>query len=114
MRDFIYFAAVLGTSVSLTLLHVGEVYRRPGLWLDRWLFKKRWLESIPEDKRGGPIKLLVHCPSCTSFWVSIALSCLWYCPLGGGWMEKGAVGLASVAIVFSWHVIAVKVGLYEM
>lgn len=114
MRDFIYFAAVFGLSASLTLLHVGEVYRRPGLWLDRLLFKKRWLQSIPEDKQGGPIKHLVHCPSCTSLWVSIAFSNLWYCPLAGGWMEKGAVGLASVAIVFATHVILTKLGLYEM
>jgi hypothetical protein len=114
VRDFIYFAAVLGAALSLTLLHVGEVYRRSGTWLDRALFKKRWLESIPANERGGPVKQLVHCPSCTSFWVSIAFSNLWYCPLGGGWMEKAAIALGCVALTFTWQVIAFKLGLYEM
>lgn len=114
MRDFIYFAAVLGASAILTLLHAGEVYRGLGLWLDRKLFPKRWAETIAENDRGGPIKVLVRCPSCTSFWVSLALSNLWYCPLAGGWGEKGVVALAAVAIVFSWQVLAVKLGLYDM
>jgi hypothetical protein len=114
VRDFVYFAGVFGLSAVLVLLHVGEVYRWSGRALDRLLFKNRWSDEIPERERGGPLSKLVACMACTSFWVSIGMSRVWYCPLAGGWPDRVVVGLASVGIVFAAYVVLVKLGLYEI
>lgn len=114
MKDFVYFAAVFGASAALVLLHVGAIYRGLGIWLDRLIFRKQWREEVPEGKRGGPLSKLVACMACTSFWVSIILSRVWYSPLPGGLADQIVVALASVGIVFALYVILVKLGLYEI
>ncbi len=117
MNYFIYFAAAYGFSLTLTLLHWGAWYRGLGMILDRLFCPSKWKDEIPEAERGGPIKVLVHCPACTGFWVSLAMT-QWLLP-NIGWLNlhdfetRWMHSVSSVGIIWIVHVVLTKLGQYE-
>ena len=119
MKDFLFFAAVYGTAASIALLHVGSPVRFLFTLIDTKLFPSSWAEFIPASQRGGPIRKLVHCPACLSFWIALAASILVYSPaghhLGLPVIPRVIVdSLASVGIIFCVHVVLTKLGQYDL
>jgi len=119
VKDFLFFAAVYGTAASIALLHVGSPVRFLFTLIDTKLFPSLWADFIPASQRGGPIRKLVHCPACLSFWIALAASILVYSPaghhLGLPVIPRVIVdSLASVGIIFCVHVVLTKLGQYDL
>lgn len=117
MKLFLYFAAAYGAAASLGVLGIGAPFRAAGTWLDRKLFWNRWLVAIPEEERGGPVRTLVHCPACLSFWIGLALS-FWLLPFAG-WSAGDAAdrvihALAVTGATWAVHVVLTKLGQYGL
>lgn len=98
MTILLFLLACYGLALALTQLHVGIPYRWAG------------------EKIG--LKILVHCPACTAFWIGLALSYLWCSPalsISGAtdWHRHAAHAVDGLAACgFSWivHVVLVKLG----
>ncbi len=104
MRDFIFFAAVYGLSVSLTVLGIGAPMRWALTKLDFALFR---------NETGSYLKTLAHCPACLGFWIALGAT-FWHAPLGRFWADRLAVALAAVGINWIAHVTLSKLGQYEL
>lgn len=119
MRDFLFFAAVYGVAASLAILAVGAPFRMIGIGLDRMLFPHRWADDVGEDRRGGALRIFVHCPACISFWTALVLSWTLYSPskahfgIGLPW-SLAVDGLVSVGIIWCVHVAMTKLGQYDL
>jgi hypothetical protein len=103
VKDAIYFMAVLGMAYSLTLLGIGAPYRWVGEKLDWLLFR---------NQKGSYLKVLVHCPACTGFWVALGFT-FWHSPLGPLWIGRFMTGLACTGGLWIVQVILTKLGQYE-
>lgn len=117
MKLFLFFAAVYGAAASLAVLGFGAWFRSAGVWLDRGLFKTRWVVAIPEEQRGGPIRTFVHCPACLSFWIGLAMT-FWLLPFAG-WSagdaaERVVHALAATGVTWVVHVVLTKLGQYGL
>ena len=115
MKDLLFYAAVYGAAASIALLHVGSPIRYLATVIDRRLFPS--MSDSPA--RGGPIKVLFHCPACLSFWISLAASIFVYSP---AWAHFGVPliprlivdSLSSTGIIFCVHVVMTKLGQYDL
>lgn len=119
MKDFLFFAAVYGTAASLAILAVGAPFRAFGIWLDQKLFPHRWIVVISEDRRGGAIRIFVHCPACISFWTGVLFSWLVHSParthLALPLVSSLIIdGLASAGIIWCVHVVLTRLGQYDL
>ena len=114
MKDLIFFLATFGVAYCLTVLYIGRIYREAGTMLDRFLFKRRYDDSIPPAQQGGPIRHYIHCPACNSFLIAFIMSTFWYSPLGSGLPDRLAVSFASVAVTWIVHVVLTKLGQYDI
>lgn len=119
MKDFLFFAAVYGMSASLGILAIGAPWRAVGVFIDRMLFPSRWTDDIPGDRRGGAVRIFVHCPACISFWTGALFSWLVHSPakthLGIPFVSSLVIdGLASAGIIWCVQVILTKLGQYEL
>ena len=119
MKDLIFVLAVYGTAISLAILSVGAPWRVVGSAIDRLIFPSRWNADVSHDRKGGAIRIFVHCPVCISFWVAALFSWLFYSPsqahleIGYPWILV-VDGLASVGIIWCVHVVMTKLGQYEV
>lgn len=119
MKDFLFFAAVYGMAASLAILAVGAPWRAIGTILDQKLFPHRWADDIPGDKRGGALRIFVHCPACISFWTGVLFSWFVYSPARDHFgcsriLSLPIDGLASAGIIWCVHVVLTKLGQYEL
>ena len=92
MKDTVYFLAVYGLSLALTVLSIGTYYRELG------------------EKIGGEIKTLVYCPACTGFWIALIFAFLWHSPAGPSILDRLASALAGSGLTWIIHVTMVKLG----
>jgi len=119
VKDFIFFAAIYGLSVSLAVLPVGKPWRATGILFDRLVFPNRWLSFLPENERGGLIRIFVHCPACVSFWAGALSSAFIYSPARlylhvDPIVAMAIDGLASTGIIWAIHVTLTKLGQYDL
>lgn len=119
MKDFLFFAAVYGTAASLAILAIGAPWRATGTWLDMKLFPSRWADDIPGDRRGGAVRIFVHCPACISFWTGVLFSWLVHSPAKVHLQIPFASslvidGLASAGIIWFIHVVLTRLGQYDL
>lgn len=115
MKDFLFYAAVYGAAASIALLHVGYPIRHLAAILDQKLFPS--LADSPA--RGGPIKVLVHCPACLSFWIALIMSTLVYSPSGAHFgiptIPRLLVdSISATGIIFIVHVVMTRLGQYDL
>jgi len=96
---FLFLTASYGAALALTTLYVGAPYR--------------WLGA----KLGKPGEIFTACSACTSFWIALVISCLFWSPteaesLGGWRVVFGHVidAFASCGVTWVAHVTLVKLG----
>lgn len=119
MNDFLFFAVLYGAAASIAVLQVGAPLRWFFSSMDRGFFPGRWEPGIPEERRGGPLHVLIHCPACVSFWLALALSGLVYSPAGAHFGVGRIIGMpldgfASVGIIWFVQVVMTKLGQYGL
>jgi len=119
MREFLFYTAIYGAAVSIAVLQVGAPIRRLFTAIDRFLFPSLWRDDLPEDRRGGPLRILIHCPACVSFWIALFGSVRIYSPARTHFaipFVDGLIldGFSSVAIIWFVHVVMTKLGQYGL
>ena len=119
MKDLLFFAAVYGMAASLAILAVGSPWRFLGTLLDQKLFPSRWADDIPGDRRGGAVRIFVHCAACISFWSGVLFSWFIYSPAKTYFSihrvpALAVDGLASAGIIWCIHVVLTKLGQYDL
>lgn len=104
MKTAVFVLAVYGAAISLALLKVGAPFRWVMSRLDYKLFR---------NEEGSTLKAFSQCPACLSFWISLGAT-FWHAPLGPWILDRLAVSIAMIGVVWIIHVTLTKLGQYEL